>query len=113
MTAAPVSLPKTLREDAWTRWVIDAAILHGWMVHHARPARTSRGWRTPVQGHVGAPDLLLARDGDVILAELKRNDTYPTREQREWLRHLGGHGCVWRPRDADAVLARLARVRAA
>src|SRR5438045_1363488 len=108
MTTAPVSLPQALREDDWKTWVMDVAILHGWRVSHSRPARTAKGWRTAVQGHIGAPDLLLARDGDVILAELKRNDTYPTREQREWLRHLGGYGCVWRPRDADTVLARLA-----
>lgn len=100
-------------EDDWTSWVIARAKEHGWMVHHARPARTANGWRTPVQGHKGAPDLLLARDGDVLVPELKRDGTYPDPDQRAWQKALGPRGEVWRPRDAVAVLARLARPAAA
>lgn len=111
MTATPVPLPRDLSEDAWKAWVIATAKWHGWMVQHVRPARTAKGWRTPIEGDKGAPDLLLARDGDVLLRELKRNGEYPRPEQREWLRHLGDYGEVWRPRDQDAVLARLVRRR--
>lgn len=107
---ADVDLPRDLSEAAWTSWVIDAAKLHGWRVHHARPGRTAQGWRTPVQGHVGAPDLLLARGGDVVCAELKTRTGRVRPEQRDWLHNLGAHGALWRPADAGQVLARLARV---
>jgi hypothetical protein len=98
-----------LREADWTRTVIEAAQLNGWRVGHFRPAQTAKGWRTPMSGHVGVPDLLLARGGDVLMAELKTDKGRLRPEQVEWLAHLGGHGCVWRPRDSDAVMARLAR----
>lgn len=106
---APITLPRTMSEADWTAWVIDAATLNGWMAHHARPAQTTRGWRTAVQGHVGVPDLLLARDGMIIAAELKSNSGQLRPEQKQWLHHLGGHGCVWRPKDAEHVMARLLR----
>lgn len=98
-----------LSETAWTGRVIDIARLHGWRVGHFRPAQTAKGWRTPMSGHVGVPDLLLARGGDVLMAELKSDSGRLRTEQVEWLAALGAHGCVWRPRDAHTVLARLAR----
>jgi hypothetical protein len=106
---APIVLPADMCEDAWTAWVIELAMRQGWKVQHVRPARTAKGWRTPVQGHTGAPDLLLARNGDLLLPELKKNGSYPRADQREWLAHLGPYGRVWRPRDADQVLQRLRR----
>lgn len=105
-----MAAPKLVMTEAdWLRQVIDTALLHGWRVSHSRPARTSQGWRTPVQGHIGAPDLLLARGGDVICAELKTDRGRVSPEQHLWLAALGDHGRVWRPRDRDHVLARLAR----
>lgn len=106
---APISLPISMLEDDWLKWVLDVAALNGWMCFHPRPARTGNGWRTASQGHTGFPDVVLARDGDLLVVELKRNGGLLRPDQREWLRHLGPHGCVWRPRDADQVLARLKR----
>jgi len=99
-----MNLP-AMTEAEWTTWVIQAAQLHGWMAHHARPARTAQGWRTAVQGDVGAPDLLLARDGAVLAAELKTDKGRVRPEQKVWLAALGDHGRLWRPRDRDDVLA--------
>jgi hypothetical protein len=96
-------------EHQWTTWVIARAREAGYRTVHFRAAHTAQGYRTAVQGDSGAPDLLLAREGDVLLAELKKNGSYPRADQREWLRHLGPHGCVWRPRDANQVLERLTR----
>jgi hypothetical protein len=107
--SAAVVLPGDLSETDWLAWVLDVAQLHGWRVAHHRPARTANGWRTPMQGNSGVPDLLLGRNGDVLLAELKANRGQIRPEQRAWLAHLGDHGRVWRPRDAEAVLARLER----
>src|SRR5690606_28778418 len=60
----------------------------GWKVHHTRPARTDKGWRTPLQGDAGYPDLTMARRGRVVIAELKSESGRVTREQAAWLEHL-------------------------
>jgi hypothetical protein len=87
--------------------VMQIAALYGWHAWHPRPARTSRGWRTAGTGDVGVPDLLLARGGHVILAELKSDRGRLGPGQGDWLDALGDHGRLWRPRDWDRVLATL------
>lgn len=76
---------------------IDTARYSGWLCAHFRPARTARGWRTPMQGDAGLPDLILARRGVVIAAELKSERGRLGPGQREWLDALGEHGRLWRP----------------
>lgn len=105
--SAPVRLPSSLDEATFTGWVLDLARLHGWMCCHFRPARTRAGWRTAVQGDPGAPDVLLCRRGVVIFAELKTNKGRLRPEQEMWIANLGAFGRVWRPRDADSILAEL------
>ncbi len=100
-----------LSEEDFKARVIDAATWHGWLVHHSRPARTARGWRTPVEGDAGLPDLVLARAGVVILAELKKRRAYPTPEQRRWLEQAGPHARLWRPADWPAILIELSAGR--
>ena len=75
--------PMTEREfqDA----VVDMAKLLGWHVHHTRPARTEKGWRTPIQGHAGFPDLVLMRPPDLMFVELKVRPNKLTKAQREWV----------------------------
>ena len=79
--------------------IIDAATLLGWRVAHFRPARTVDGWRTPVQGHAGFPDLVLAKGGQVILAELKSDTGRLDPEQVRWAGAIGGRWRLWRPGD--------------
>lgn len=93
--------------------IIALAKAKGWMVHHARPARTEKGWRTPITGDVGFPDLVLARNGQIILAELKSVSGRLTRQQEEWLDHLRHPTkgnvetdrivTVWRPSDWSTI----------
>lgn len=91
-------------EAAFTTRVIKAAMLRGWLVTHFLPARTaSGGHRTALQGHRGFPDLVLARDGVVIFAELKTNRGTLGPGQPEWLAVLGALAVVWRPRDWDDI----------
>ena len=87
--------------------VVELASLDGWLVHHCRPARTGRGWSTPIQGHPGFPDLVLARDGRVIFAELKRQGAKVTPAQARWWRELVTMA-VWRPSDWAEIEATLA-----
>lgn len=87
-----------LSETELQAMVIQAAGLYGWRVAHFRPARTAKGWRTPVEGDVGLPDLVLARDGRVLLAELKSDRGRTSADQDLWLEALGDHGRLWTPR---------------
>ena len=86
-------------EDDFKRTVIELAKLYGWLVHHARPAMNRRGaWATWQEGDNGFPDLVLAREGVVIFAELKREKAKPTAAQMEWIEALGQPpACVWYP----------------
>jgi hypothetical protein len=92
--------------------VIALAELLGYHAAHFRPALTSRGWRTPVQGSLGKgfPDLVLvsARRRRVVFAELKRDKAHLSDEQvtvLEVLRLAGAEVHVWRPKDWDEIAA--------
>lgn len=90
---APDQVTETQLQDR----VIELAAARGWRVHHVRPARTSQGWRTPLQGHKGFPDLTLARHGQLVVAELKSAKGRLSKEQKQWAEHLtaGGDTAVW------------------
>ena len=96
-----------LTEDQWKQRVIDTAKCYGWLVQHTRPARTTQGWRTPIQGHAGFPDLVLCRKHQLLVVELKSDTGKLTREQRTWLSELGPFGRLWRPADWSEVLEEL------
>lgn len=86
-----------MNEAEFQQAVIDIAKLRGWRVAHFRPARTAKGWRTPVQGHAGFPDLVLARRGRVLFIELKSDKGRITADQLAWAKELGEAFRVWRP----------------
>jgi hypothetical protein len=88
--------------------VLDLARLLGWRVAHFRPARTERGWRTPVEGDgAGFPDLVLVRGERLVFAELKGSRGRVTPAQSEWLRALSAveavETAIWTLRDWDAI----------
>ncbi len=100
---------KTLHpEEAFLKQVLDLAKLLGWRSFHCRPARTAKGWRTPVQGDgKGFPDLILLKERQIIAAELKVKGSL-TRDQMDWLgawRSAGARGFVWRPEDWLSIQA--------
>lgn len=87
-------------EDEWLSEVIEYAHNHGWLVAHFRPAQTTKGWRTAMQGNPGYPDLTLARDGVVVFAELKASKKgLLTVGQERWIEALGPYAYVWTPAD--------------
>lgn len=92
--------------------VLDLARVTGWMVAHFRPARTDKGWRTPVAADgKGFPDLVLVRDR-VIFAELKSDRGRMSADQHAWIGALteaGAEAYVWRPDDFDQIAATLRR----
>lgn len=80
--------------------VVQAARTLGWLVCHFRPAVNRRGhWQTPIQGNPGFPDLVLAKAGKVIFAELKKEKSGLAVAQYEWFDALKGHIYLWRPHD--------------
>lgn len=94
-------------EDLQSR-IIDHARLCGWRVAHVRAAQVRSGrWATPVTGDVGFPDLVLARAGVVLLAELKSEKGRFREGQAEWLDAAAAHGRLWRPSDWDAIVKEL------
>lgn len=97
-----------LTETEFLSQVIQYAKLRGWRVVHFRPAKTSRGWRTPVQGDgVGWPDLFLIRGDRIIVAECKSDRGKLAPEQDAWLKAFelaSVPSYLWRPGDWDEIM---------
>lgn len=104
MTALRIS------EDDFMSQITKLAELYGYRWVHFRPAKTSKGWRTPVSGPLGKgwPDLFLARDRDQrrMFVELKARNQTLTVDQRavlDYLRACGFDCHVWWPQDLDVA----------
>lgn len=108
MTVAQIRWVSAMSEAEFTSCVINHARAHGWLVCHFRPARTVRGYRTPIEGDKGCPDLIMVRRGRVLLVELKTSSGTVTREQRCWLAAAGEFGRLWKPKDWVEIVAELA-----
>ena len=111
-TSRPVlASPPPMSEGDLQRLITDAATALGWHWVHFRPARTARGWSTPVSGPLGEgwPDLFLAhpRQGRLMAIECKGPKTPVSTSQ------LGVHAVLVaaglevhtvRPSDIDTIL---------
>ena len=105
-----------MTETEFEQAVVDLAHTFGWHAVGWRPAKTDKGWRTPVKydGH-GYPDLTLTHPrGRVIFAELKVGSNKPSPEQLEWAKHLAEVARsapsavryrLWYPSCADEIAA--------
>lgn len=95
-----------MSEDELLTAVIALCKLMQLRVHHVRPARTEQGWRTPVQGHAGFPDLVIAGPAGHLFRELKSDTGRLTEDQVDWLVMLGPGSGIWRPVDLVSGLIR-------
>ena len=93
----------------------EIAAMTGWRWLHLRPARTERGWRTPVSGPLGKgwPDLVLVNPlrRRTLAVEVKRQTSDPLTADQEYvhlmLREAGWTVAVWRPSDlTDGTIQR-------
>ena len=91
--------------------IIAAAKILGWLCHAERPAQSGRGWRTPIRGDAGWPDLVLVRGWRILFVELKRKPNRVEPAQQTWLTTLTAAGAearvVWVPEGLDEFLAEL------
>ena len=92
MTTAAERRDRATSEAELQRLVTDMAELYGWEWVHFRPARTDKGWRTPVSGPLGKgwPDLVLVRERDrrILFVELKREGGVLSEHQADVLLSL-------------------------
>jgi hypothetical protein len=81
--------------------VIEYLQLTGWTVHAERAARTADGWRTPIQGSPGFPDMVIVKGDRLMFVELKSAKGKLSPEQKVWrdvLIAAGQEWDLWRPR---------------
>jgi hypothetical protein len=61
-----------------------------------------KGWRTPLSGSPGFPDVVAVKGERVLFLELKSQNGKLRDEQRHWLSALGAAGAevhCWKPDD--------------
>lgn len=107
------TIDQAVDEKTFQQAVVDLARTCGWLSYHTLDSRGSVS---------GFPDLVLARDGQIVFAELKTEHGTLRPEQARWLEALRGveHECqhahsdlggvdtyLWRPSSWDAIVERL------
>lgn len=109
MTTPADTWTATLTEAEFQEMCVARARARGWLVHHDR--RQDKG----IGGDPGFPDLVLAKNGRIIFAELKSQRGRITQEQSHWIHHLNPewdfpdkyhdevHVHIWRPADWPAI----------
>jgi hypothetical protein len=106
----PSTLSRAMSEADLQAAIIEYAQLKGWLVHAERSAWTSKGYRTPIQGDKGFPDLVLARKNKVVFVECKSEKGELTGEQHNWYMALSSsrYSYIWRPSDwLDGTVQRI------
>jgi len=97
------NLTSAMTETQLQAAIIEAARFNGWLVTHFRPGMMRSGkWATPLQGHPGWVDLVLAKAPWCLFVELKAAKGKVSPEQQQWLDVLNACGqtaVVWRPAD--------------
>jgi hypothetical protein len=91
-------------EQAFLNRIRRLAKAHGYLVYH-----TYRSDRS----EPGFPDLICVRPDGVLFIEAKTNTGKLTKDQALWMAMLHAAGqevYVWRPRDWEAIMARLTKV---
>lgn len=102
---------RSITEAEWQSTVIQWARINHWKVFWAPANRPGKnGHIQPITA--GWPDLTFVREGEIIMAELKRELGKTTAQQDEFIRLLRSAGItvyVWRPSDDAKMRAILRR----
>ena len=97
MTLPAADLILRLSEKDFQQRIIDRARALGWLVYHTHNSRRSTE---------GFPDLVLARKGRLIFAEVKAEKGRLSEAQMEWVYRLKAavdEAYVWRPSDLAVI----------
>ncbi len=97
----PARLPRRHDEADFQSQVIQYARINRWRVFHAFDSRL--GSRAI---DAGFPDLVMVKDGHLLVCELKANNGRVKPEQTDWLMALQECGIrvrIWRPRDWNEI----------
>ena len=90
-----------MNEKQFASAIEDLLELYNWAWVHFRPARVMRNgketYETPYSGHKGFLDYVVAKNGKVLLFEIKGDDGKVSPEQQKWLD--ASHGKVYWPAD--------------
>jgi hypothetical protein len=105
----PVTGARVMIDPGFSRRFGQIARQLGWRASHTRTSRNASGRRSAaIEGDVGAPDWLLAKDGVVLLVELKRVGGRRSLPQEVWAKHLPeGVYRLWTPADIDKIVVAL------
>ena len=79
-------------ETECERTIIAAAHMLGYLVHGSRPATSQKGWRTPLKGDPGFPDLVITGHNRCFIIELKRKPNRLEPAQLAWIDALHDAG---------------------
>ena len=106
----------TMSEADLLTGLLDTALSTGWLVHHSAAAETPTGWRTPLNGSPGLPDLILVHRDRRLFATIEAKSAAGRLEPDKvrWHEALAAAGVdarVIRPDDYDATILWLAGER--
>ena len=98
-----------MSEEDFQDQLIELLHYKGYLVAHFRPAKTDKGWRTPVSADgKGFPDLVAVKENRCLFIEVKSDKGKESEEQTTWLVSLNktkSEVYVWRPRDWDYIVS--------
>ncbi|MDD5510877.1 MAG: VRR-NUC domain-containing protein [Dehalococcoidales bacterium] len=101
-----------MTEKEFATAVEDLLNLYSWTWCHYRPAKTDKGWRTPLSGHKGMPDYIAVKGKRLLMFELKSDTGKVSPEQQGWLDALGKTKVevyCWRPDQFNEIVEILTR----
>ncbi len=100
-TITAEKLRDSILEEDYLTQILELAHLRGWLCYHTRDSRRS---------NAGFPDLVMVRDGRIIIAEVKRQRGRLDAQQEAWITGLMAVAIpsrlevhVWRPSDFAEV----------
>ena len=92
-------LLREVSEAEFQQAILEYAHLRGWLCHAQRPARSDKGWRTPIQGDPGYFDVTCAKEGRVVFLELKKQGGTATPAQLAWIKAAWRYAYLVMPSD--------------
>ena len=95
-----------ISEKEFMKLITDYAREHNWKFHHCNDMSRCSGDLDGRYSGRGFADLVMARNGEIIVAELKSENGSISKAQMEWIREYPATE-IWRPSMAGYIMERL------